>query len=136
MGLSTSTSLRTVALIVNEDEEEREAYADNLNRNGIRAVAAEDGLHGIAKAALLLPDIIAVNLGRRGGDVFDMCVRLKGHAATRHIPIIAVTEIGTTREIDHAVRAGCVSVLVKPCRPHVLLLEIRRILALHQPAAS
>jgi DNA-binding response OmpR family regulator len=30
---------------------------------------------------------------------------------------------------DQALRAGCVSVLVKPCLPNVLLAEIRRVLA-------
>jgi CheY-like chemotaxis protein len=39
-------------------------------------------------------------------------------------------ENGTLREIDQALRAGCVSVLVKPCLPNVLLAEIRRVLAL------
>ena len=130
MGLTFSEEPRTLALIVNDDEVEREEYAENLARNGIRAVEAEDGLHGIAKAASLVPDIIAVDLGASGLDAFDMCVCLKRQDSTRHIPIIAVTENGTTREIDLALRAGCVSVLVKPCLPNVLLDEIRRVLAL------
>jgi two-component system cell cycle response regulator DivK len=136
MGLSQSSDHRTLALIVDDDQEEREEYADNFARNGISTVEAEDGLHGIAKAASLLPDIIAVDLGRPGGDIFDMCFRLKRQHSTKHIPIIAVTEMGTVREIDQALRAGCVSVLVKPCRPNVLLAEIRRVLVLPDlPAA-
>jgi CheY-like chemotaxis protein len=130
MGTSFSSEHRTLALIVDDDQEEREEYVDNLARNGISTVEAEDGLHGIAKAASLLPDIIAVDLGAPGRDVLDMCVRLKRQDSTKHIPIIAVTESGTTREIDQALRAGCVSVLVKPCLPTLLLDEIRRVLAL------
>lgn len=65
-----------------------------------------------------------------------MCFRLKRQDTTKHIPIIGVTESGTIREIDQALRAGCVSVLVKPCLPNVLLAEIRRVLALRGlPAA-
>ena len=136
MGISFPSEPRTLALIVDDDQEEREEYADNLARNGIRTIEAEDGLHGIAKAVALLPDVIAVDLGAPGWDVLDMCFRLKRQDSTKHIPIIAVTESGTTREIDQALRAGCVSVLVKPCLPTVLLDEIRRILVLPgQPAA-
>ena len=130
MGLSASSAYRTLALIVDDDEEERGEYAESLARHGINTVEAEDGLHGIAKAASLLPDIIAADLRMPGQDVLDMCVRLKRQNSTKHIPIIGVTESGTIRELDQALRAGCVSVLVKPCLPTVLLDEIRRVLAL------
>jgi two-component system, cell cycle response regulator DivK len=71
-----------------------------------------------------------------GRDILDMCFRLKRQDSTRHIPIVGVTESGTIREIDQALRAGCVSVLVKPCLPNLLLDEIRRVLALRGlPAA-
>jgi CheY-like chemotaxis protein len=109
---------------------EREEYAKSLAQHGINTIEAEDGLHGMAKAASLLPDIIAADLRAPGRDVLDMCFRLKRQDSTRHIPIIGVTESGTIREIDQALRAGCVSVLVKPCLPNVLLAEIRRVLAL------
>jgi two-component system cell cycle response regulator DivK len=65
-----------------------------------------------------------------------MCFRLKRQDTTKHIPIIAVAEMGTVREIDQALRAGFVSVLVKPCLPNVLLAEIRRVLALRGLAAA
>ena len=121
---------QALALIVDADEEEREEYAMSLAQHGINTIEAEDGLHGIAKAASLLPDIIAADLRAPGQDVLDMCFRLTRQDSTRHIPIIGVTESGTIREIDQALRAGCVSVLVKPCLPNVLLAEIRRVLAL------
>jgi CheY-like chemotaxis protein len=130
MGLSHSSDHRALALIVDDDEEEREAYARSLILNGINTAEAEDGLHGIAKAASLLPDVIAADLRTPGEDVLDMCYRLKRQETTKHIPIIGVTENGTLREIDQALRAGCVSVLVKPCLPNVLLAEARRVLAL------
>ena len=136
MGLMhPSPGHRTLALIVGEEQDEREAYAEHLAINGISTVEAADGLHGIAKAASLLPDIIAVNLRMAHGDAVDMCFRLKRQESTKHIPIIAVTEVYTTREIDQALRAGCASVLVKPCLPGAMLEEIRRILGAAAPVA-
>jgi len=120
----------TLALIVDYSRRERAEYIEYFAQHGINTVEAEDGLHGIAKAASLLPDVIAVDLRTPGPDAVDMCFRLKRQESTRHIPIIAVTENGTITEIDRAMRAGCASVLVKPCLPQMLLDEIRRVLGL------
>ena len=135
MGLSTSPRQRTLALIVDPAQDEREEYAEYLAQHGVSTAQAEDGLHGIAKAASLLPDVIAVDLRLSPEDVADMCRRLRQQDSTRHIPIVAVTENGTTSEVERALRAGCTSVLVKPCLPNALLNEIRRVLALPEPAA-
>ena len=123
-----SPGFRALALIVDYSQDEREAYVEYLALHGISTVEAEDGLHGIAKAASLLPDVIAVDLGTPRQDAVDMCFRLKQQDSTKHIPIIAVTEIYTAAEVARAMRAGCASVLVKPCLPNALLDEIRRVL--------
>ena len=135
MGLSSLIPYRALALIVDPVRSEREQYAEYLVRHGIATAEAEDGLRGIAKAASLLPDVIAVDLQDSHRDVADMCARLKQRDSTSHIPIVAVTENGTASEIERAIRAGCTSVLVKPCLPSDLLAEIRRVLALRDPAA-
>ena len=136
MGLSHSSEHRTVALIVDTARGAREKFAEHLARHGITTIQAQDGFQGMAKAAALRPDVIAADLGMNGHDVVDMCFRLKRQDSTKHIPIIAVTAIAAVSAVEQALRAGCVSVLVKPCPPHVLLEEIRRVLALpHHPAA-
>lgn len=136
MGLTQrSPGHRALALIVDYAQDEREAYAEYFAQHGISTVEAEDGVHGIAKAASLLPDVIAVDLRASHPDVVDMCFRLKRQDSTRHIPIIAVTESYTANEVEQALRAGCASVLMKPCLPSVLLAEIHRILAVPESTA-
>jgi CheY-like chemotaxis protein len=88
-----------------------------------------------AKAASLLPDVIAVDLQASHRDVVDMCARLRQQDSTRHIPIVAVTEHGTASEIERATRGGCTSVLIKPCLPKALFAELRRVLAIREPTA-
>lgn len=136
MGLSAAPQHRTLALIVHPARGEREAYAEYLSQHGVSTAQAEDGLHGIAKAASLLPDVITADLRMSPEDVADMCLRLRQQTSTRHIPIVAVTENGTPSEVARATRAGCTSVLVKPCSPSALLGEIRRVLALPEPEAE
>jgi CheY-like chemotaxis protein len=128
MGQSFLPGHRTLALIVDPADAERREYVEHLAQHGISTAEAQDSFHGIAKAASLLPDVIAVDLGMPRRDVVDLCTRLKRDDSTRHIPIIAVTENGTAAEVEQALRAGCASVLVKPCLPNVLLEEIHRVL--------
>lgn len=130
MGLSVSSGPPAVALIVDEVHAEREEYAAYLTQHGIRTVQATDGLHGIAHAASQLPDVIAVDLGVPDRDIIDMCVRLKREESTRHIPIVGLSSVCKVDEFGRAMRAGCVSVLLKPCSPEELLEEIRRVISL------
>jgi CheY-like chemotaxis protein len=123
----------TLALLVDETPSQRERLAEYLTQHGISTMQAEDGLHGIAKAASVLPDVIAVDLGSPRRDFIDMCARLKKEPSTRHIPIVALTTKGTATELKAAKEAGCTSVLLKPCTPNELLTEIRRVLLLANP---
>src|SRR5688572_27734073 len=84
---------------VRADRRSRATPARRLRRlaqRGINTVEAGDGMHGIAKAGTLLPDVIAVDFGRTRQDVVDMCFLLKRQDATKHIAIIAVTEVFTS----------------------------------------
>jgi CheY-like chemotaxis protein len=117
-----------LALVVRHDRRAREDDARHFAQGWISSAEAQDGLHGIARAATLLPDVIAVDFGMCQRDVADMCVRLKAQDSTGHIPIVGIA--GTASEVEQATAAGCVSVLTKPCSPYVLLAEIRRVLAL------
>jgi len=130
MGLSFSSEPPTLALIVDPVQAEREEYAAYFMQHGIRTVQATDGLHGIAKAASQLPDVIAVDLGVPDRDIIDMCLRLKREDSTKHIPIVGLSSVCKVDEFGRAMRAGCVSVLLKPCTPEELLQEIRRVLSL------
>ena len=135
MGLASPAEHRAFVLLVDSTRAEREQYASYLTQNGISTVEAEDGFQGIAKAATQFPDVIAAALGTPAGDILSMCCWLKGQDATRHIPIVAISSVCKVDEVNRAMQAGCVSVLLKPCLPHDLFAEIQRVLALPKPAA-
>jgi DNA-binding response OmpR family regulator len=63
-----------------------------------------------------------------GPDGIALCRRLGVEASTKSIPILAVAGERPT-EVEEARAAGCTSVLVKPCSPERLLVEIVRVLS-------
>ena len=118
-----------LALLVEDHEQTREMYAEWLVFCGFRVAQAATVEEALDKTLALCPHIITTDLGLPGDqDGCDLCTRLKADDRTRAIPIIAVTAWTMGGHIERAHRAGCDSVLIKPCLPEDLLIEIRRLL--------
>src|SRR5579872_6121355 len=119
----------SLALLVDNDRDTRELYAEFLTSSGLRVEQAATADEAIEKAHQLRPDIIttAIGLGD-GADDCDLCVRFKVDDRTRTIPVIAVTTWAIGRHVERARDAGCDAVLMKPCSPQDLLTEIERLL--------
>jgi two-component system, cell cycle response regulator DivK len=120
-----------LVLVVENDPDTREMYAEWLIYSGYRVAAATHADDAIEKARTLRPDIITTDVGLQGGtDGCQLCEDLKAYARTKHIPVIAVTAWAMGGHLERARKAGCDSVLVKPCLPQTLLVEIQRLLKL------
>jgi len=120
---------RPTALIVH-DRDTREMYSSFLSSVGVNAIEAEDGLNGLAKALTILPDIVTVDLRLPRLTGLQLCRLLKQQTRTHAIPVIALSDSAEQGEMQAARTAGCVSVLIKPCLPQILLGEIKRVLVL------
>lgn len=131
--MATPNHKRVTALIVDDDRTTREMYTHYLSRSGVNTVEAEDGVHGLAKATSIVPDVISTDLSfPHTLEGVQFCRSLKQLDLTRQIPVIALIGSGTDNDVEAAKKAGCISVLTKPCLPETLLAEIRRVLALPQ----
>ncbi len=90
---------------------------------------AEDGEHGLERAAREVPDLILMDLSLPRIDGWEATRRLKANAALRHIPVVALTAHAAREEQTRARSAGCCDYLTKPIEREVLLSTIRRHLA-------
>jgi two-component system cell cycle response regulator DivK len=124
----TAADVRPVALIVDADADTRAMYALYLRDEGIEAVEAVNARQALEKAQSLRPDVITTDLLLFDQADVNLCERLRELDGTKSIPIIAVTAWAMPEDVKSALRSGCVSVLVKPCLPDVLLAEIKRVL--------
>jgi CheY-like chemotaxis protein len=116
-----------LALLVENDGDTRDMYAMWLAYSGFRVAQAATADEAIKKAHRLHPNVITTDIGLSGhGDGCTLCERLKADASTRRIPVIAVTAWAIGGHVERARRAGCDSVLIKPCLPADLLAEIQR----------
>jgi CheY-like chemotaxis protein len=116
-------------LIVEDDLSTRVMYREYLDRTGFRTADAHNGHQALAKVRELHPDAVVTDLNVPGIDGFEFCRALRRSAATRTIPIVAVT--GDSRYLDDPDRlrqAGISRVFSKPCAPDAIAHELRRLL--------
>ena len=100
---------------------------------GFEFLTAEDGESGYAKAKAELPDIILMDLDLPVMNGWDVTRRLKDDAATRHIPVIALTAHAMAGSREQALAAGCDDFDTKPIEFDRLLAKIEHALATHPP---
>lgn len=123
-----------LVLVVDDFRDGREMYAEYLSHAGFRVAEAEDGEEAVAKAQLLLPDVVLMDLSLPGMDGWEATRILKADPRTRHIRVIALTAHALASYAESAIAAGCDGVVTKPCLPPELAAEVRRQLALEEPA--
>jgi len=97
--------------------------------DGFEVLVAENGEVGCATALAELPDLILMDLDLPVVDGWEATRRLKANAATRNIPIIALTAHAMAGSRDKALTVGCDEFDTKPVDFERLLKTINGLLA-------
>ena len=109
-----SNSPKTIMIV--EDEDDLRVLLSMRLRTvrGCRVVTATDGRSALALAEQEKPDLILMDLNMPHLDGFGAIEQIKGHAATTHIPIVAVSNhCWSFGWQDRASELGCVKCVDK-----------------------
>ena len=85
-----------------------------LTRAGFTVLIAADGAQAVAMAMTEQPDLILMDLSLPVLDGWEATRKIKSAAATRHIPVIALTAHAMTGDREKALAAGCDDFDTKP----------------------
>ena len=91
---------------------------------GSTVVSATSADEGIAKAVREKPDVVLMDIKMPVVDGYEATRRLKADAATRAIPVIALTAHAMQEDRDQAVAAGADEYETKPVDLDRLLAKI------------
>jgi CheY-like chemotaxis protein len=120
---------RPLVLLVEDQPELRRLYAEHLVQSGFDVIEAADGAAAILRTSTDAPDVVLMDLSIPIIDGWEATRRLKQDGRTSHIPVVALTARDTAGDLREATEAGCDWFVPKPCPPHALVVEIRRVLA-------
>ncbi len=129
------TGARTV-LIVDDYPDALDVWEMYLSAEGFRVLTAATGRQALATASAGNPDLIVLDLDLPDLSGFDVARELRAQPATRHIPLIAATGHSHVVLQDRAMQSGFDSIIVKPCDPDALVVEIERLLSAHDAPPS
>ncbi len=123
-------------LVIEDEPDLQQVLAYNLRLAGHGVISSLRGGEGLGLAQTQHPDLILLDLMLPDLSGIEICKRLKGETATRHVPILMLTAKG--EEIDRVLgfELGAEDYVTKPFSVRELLLRIQAILRRTQPVRS
>ena len=111
-------------LLVEDNEMNRDMLSRRLERKGHIVTCAVDGQEGLELARAEKPDLILMDMSLPVLDGWEATRQLKADAATKTIPVIALTAHVMASDEQKARAAGCDDFDTKPVEFSRLLAKI------------
>ncbi|UBB15765.1 response regulator transcription factor [Comamonas odontotermitis] len=112
-------------LIVDDDPDQLRLLISALRNTSYRVSVALNGDQGYARASILIPDLILLDVRMPGRNGIMIARLLKKNPLTQHIPIIFLSAMAEKDERLEGLRAGGVDYIGKPFHLEEVLERIR-----------
>jgi two-component system, cell cycle response regulator DivK len=119
---------KPLILLVEDQVESREMYAEYLSYAGFSVVTAINGHEAVSLARMLHPDLILMDIAMPGMDGLEATADLKADPSFAQTPIVAITADSSYDICARARDAGCATLIAKPIFPDELVRRIRLML--------
>jgi PAS domain S-box-containing protein len=101
-------------LLVEDNETQRDLFAEALSARGFRVEVARDGAEALEKAVALEPDLVVMDVQMPGMDGLEATRRLRETPALRETPVLALTALVMPGDRERCREAGVDEYLAKP----------------------
>ena len=120
-----NTQGRETTVLVVDDSVESLAILNELLRDQHRVLAATSGETGLRIASgQPRPDLILLDVMMPGMDGYTVLARLRQQPATRDIPVIFLTSLGSADDEGRGLEMGAADYIAKPVTPAVLRARV------------
>ena len=114
-------------LIAEDSDDLRALWTEWLTLRGFMVDEARDGEEAVRLALHRTPHLILMDLWMPRLDGITATERLRAHAVTADVPILALTADPSHLALARARNAGCDTVVAKPLAPEALLEHLRAV---------
>jgi CheY-like chemotaxis protein len=115
-------------LIIEDNDKNRKLVRDALQFRGYQTIEAETGEDGVRLARERHPALVLMDIQLPGINGIEALGQLRADAATRDIPVIAVTASVMAQDRQNIMAAGFDAYQGKPISVKEFLETVRRIL--------
>ncbi len=115
-------------LVIEDEPSISEVLVYNLEREGYKVQAVEDGREGLRIALQQRPDLVVLDLMLPGKSGLEVCREIRSHGPTATLPIIVLT--AKAEEADQVVglAMGADDYVTKPFSVKILMERVRALL--------
>ncbi len=100
-------------LIVEDEQDMRQALVDELTREGFQTLEARNGKEGLESALKEHPDLILLDIVMPVMDGMTMMKKLRESENGKDIPVIMLTNLSDVEKVSNALEFGVYDYLVK-----------------------
>lgn len=111
-------------LVVDDDPINRALLTKNLEHDGHRATAVDNGFAALSALEADPPDVVLLDVLMPGLDGVEVLARMKSDERLRHIPVIMISGVEDTDAIVRCIETGADDFLPKPFDPVILRARI------------
>ncbi|NQV99962.1 MAG: response regulator [Rhodospirillales bacterium] len=115
-------------LVIEDDEPIQQLLVAVFENDGHQVTCAADGEAGLEFASKELPGLIVTDMSLPLKTGWEVIAALKANAATRTIPVIALSAHDSQGDRDAGHEAGCDAYIGKPIDITVLMKNVNSIL--------
>jgi len=98
---------------------------DRLEKAGFEILTAYDGKSGLEKIREELPDLVLLDVMMPGISGLEVCRLITQDDLTKHIPVILLTALTSTEDLEDGLQAGAFDYVKKPFNRAELLARIK-----------
>jgi CheY-like chemotaxis protein len=132
--VTSATPPRLLALVVDDQAENRRILARVLAKNGFDVVEGEDGTDAVRLAAERRPDVILLDVVMPRMTGFEALSEIRD--ADPDVPVVIVSAVDTPEASEEALRLGAVNFVRKPFDPEEIRFVVERIRGAMQEEAD
>lgn len=127
--------MKKTVLLVDDEPNLRELLRHMLELGGFEVVEAENGIDGLEKAAICLPDIIILDVMMPFMDGVTMCKKLRTMPEFAELPVIMLSGKTQHQAVEEGLAAGANQYLCKPITVDELIKNVRTFLPILSSAS-
>ena len=113
-------------LVIDDELSLLQILSARLAFAGYDVYTAHNGTEGLAKAKLVSPNLILLDIRMPDMDGYNVLLNLKKNRRTRGTSVMMLTSSSESESIERAMNMGAVDYIVKPFSPSVLVDKVNR----------